>query len=265
MWAVPCRVMLSIMRQINPTAKKIIKNAAIALFWLALWQLIAAVVGKELLVPYPQAAFSAFVLLCKTREFWLAVLFSMLRITVGFAAGVAAGFAGALLSCKFKLFKAVFSPVLHLVRAVPVASFIILALVWIKSAYLPVFISFLTVLPMIWSNVESGIDGIDRKYIEAARVFRLSPWKILFSVKLPLIMPSFAAAAVNALGFAWKSGVAAEVICRPEGSVGRLLQDAKLYLETPRVFALTAVVAILSLAVEMLVRLLVGRVINDKH
>lgn len=261
----PCRVMLSIMRQINPTAKKVIKNAAIALFWLALWQLIAAVVGKELLVPYPRAAFSAFIMLCRTREFWLAVLLSMLRITVGFAAGVAAGFAGALLSCRFKLFKAVASPVLHLVRAVPVASFIILALVWIKSAHLPVFISFLTVLPMVWSNVESGINGIDRKYIEAMRVFGLSSAKILFSVKLPLIMPSLAAAAVNALGFAWKSGVAAEVICRPEGSVGRLLQDAKLYLETPRVFALTAVVAILSLAVEMLIKLFVGRFINDKH
>lgn len=259
------RMMLSIMKPIKPVTKNIIKNAATALFWLALWQLIAATVNKELLVPYPRAAFSALVELVKTAEFWQAVFFSLFRITVGFATGVAGGVIGALLSCKSKLFKTLFSPALHLVRAVPVASFIILALVWIKGTYLPVFISFLTVLPMIWSSVESGIENIDRSYIEAARVFRLSRGKILFSVKLPLIMPTFAAAAVNALGFAWKSGVAAEVICRPEASVGRLLQDAKLYLETPRVFALTAVVAVLSLAVEMLVRLVVGRFMNDKR
>ena len=76
-------------------------------------------------------------------------------------------------------------------------------------------------------------------------------------------MPSFIAAAVSALGFAWKSGVAAEVICRPASSLGRLLQDAKLYLETPRVFALTAVVAVLSLLLEIAVKRLARRFLND--
>lgn len=245
--------------------KKILKNAAVLLLWLAVWQLAAAAADKEILIPRPAAAFSALLEMLPTQKFLKAVLFSLLRICAGYAAGIAIGFIGGLLSYKIAVFRAVFSPVLHLVRAVPVASFIILALVWIKSSYLPVFICFLMVLPIIWLNVESGMAQIDRRYLEVARIYRFSPLKTLLRVQLPFLLPSFAAAATTALGFAWKSGVAAEVICRPEGSLGGMLQDAKLYLETPQVFALTAVVALLSLLLERLMKRALRRFGNDKN
>ena len=232
--------------------KKILKWTAVALLWLAVWQFAAAAANKEILVPYPYAVFLTLKELCITKDFWVAVLYSMLRITSGYLSGIAVGAAGAVLSAKFSVFKAVFSPILHIVRAVPVASFIILALVWIKSAYLAVFISFLMVTPMIWSSVQSGIESIDKRYLEMAHIFKIGPVKTFF------------AACANALGFAWKSGIAAEVICRPSNSIGRLLQDAKLYLETPTVFALTAVVVLLSLILEIIIKKLAGRYLNDK-
>lgn len=255
--------MTSIMKKID--FKKILKFAAILLLWLGVWQLAAAAVGKELLVPYPSAAFKVFIELAKTSEFWYAVINSMLRIILGFLSGVIIGIIGGVLSARFSLFNAVFSPLLHIIRAVPVASFIILALVWIKSDNLSVFISFLMVLPMIWTNVETGIKNLDPKYLELAKVFKLGRFKTLFQIKIPFILPSFIAAATSALGFAWKAGVAAEVICRPENSLGRLLQDAKLYLETPKVFAVTLAVAILSLLLELLIKRITRRFINDKH
>lgn len=245
--------------------KKILKWTAVSLLWLAVWQLSAAAVGQELLIPYPKAVLLTLFELGVTAEFWRAVLYSMLRITAGYILGVIIGTVGAVLSARFSVFKAIFSPVLHLIRAVPVASFIILALVWIKSAYLAVFISFLMVLPMVWTAVQSGIENIDSKYLEMAQVFGLSPVKILFEIKIPLIMPSFVASATSALGFAWKSGVAAEVICRPANSLGKLLQDAKLYLETPQVFAVTVTVALLSLLLELLVKRITRRFSNANH
>lgn len=245
--------------------KKILKWTAVSLLWLAVWQLSAAAVGQELLIPYPKAVLLTLFELGVTAEFWRAVLYSMLRITAGYILGVIIGTIGAVLSARFSVFKAIFSPVLHLIRAVPVASFIILALVWIKSAYLAVFISFLMVLPMVWTAVQSGIENIDSKYLEMAQVFGLSPVKILFEIKIPLIMPSFVASATSALGFAWKSGVAAEVICRPANSLGKLLQDAKLYLETPQVFAVTVTVALLSLLLELLVKRITRRFSNANH
>ena len=144
-----------------------------ALLWLAVWQLAAAAVGKELLIPYPRAVFLTLAELGKTAEFWRAVLLTMLRITAGYVSGLIIGSVCAVLSARFRVFRDIFAPILHLIRAVPVASFIILALVWIKSAYLSVFISFLMVLPMIWSNVENGIRNLDNGYAEMGRVFGL--------------------------------------------------------------------------------------------
>lgn len=244
---------------------KTIKNIAILLLWLAVWQCAAAIVGQELLIPYPIAVFNSFITLAKTSEFWYSVLFSMLRIIAGYLFGVISGVIGGVMSARFATFKSVFSPILHIVRAAPVASFIILAFVWIKSAYISVFISFLMVLPMIWTTVESGIKNLDMKYLEMAKIHRVKPLKILFEVKIPFILPSFIATSTSALGFAWKSGVAAEVICRPINSLGTLLQDAKLYLETPRVFSVTAVVVILSLALELIIKRIARRYTSDKH
>jgi NitT/TauT family transport system permease protein len=57
---------------------------------------------------------------------------------------------------------------------------------------------------------------------------------------------------VTGLGFAWKSGIAAEVICRPAESLGGMLASAKNYLESAEVFAITATVIALSLIIETL-------------
>ena len=144
------------------------------------------------------------------------------------------------------------SPVLHIVRAAPVASFIIITLVWIRYQWVPVFISFLMVLPIAWINVEQGIRETDPQLLEMASLYRLSFSKRFWKIYVPSVKPFFLTAAVNGLGFAWKSGVAAEVICRPDFSIGKQLQDAKVYFETPEVFAWTAVVVLLSLLLERL-------------
>ena len=59
------------------------------------------------------------------------------------------------------------------IKTVPVASFIIVALIWFSSKKLSILISFLMVLPIIYTNVQSGILAVDRQLIEMARVFHV--------------------------------------------------------------------------------------------
>jgi NitT/TauT family transport system permease protein len=147
----------------------------------------------------------------------------------------------------------------QLIKAVPVASFIILAFFWFKSSNLPIFIAFLMVLPIIWSTTETALRGIDTKYIEMGQVFRLSKAQIFFKTKLPLIFPAFISSALTSLAFAWKSGIAAEVITKPLYSLGSMLEQSKTHLEIAEVFSLTAVVAMLSLLLEITLKKLLGR------
>lgn len=245
---------------ISTMANKIFKKAAILLFWLAVWQVLSLIIAHELLIPSPLSTLRALWGLAQTKEFYISVLFSLLRIIVGFALGVGAGFLCGILSAKSQLFKDVTAPAVQLIKAVPVASFIILAFFWFESTYLPIFIAFLMVLPIIWSTTETALLGLDKKYIEMGQVFRLSNAAIFFKIKLPLIFPSFISAALTALGFAWKSGIAAEVIAKPLNSLGSMLEMSKTHLEIAEVFALTAVVAILSLILEVTLKKLFGRV-----
>ena len=221
-----------------------------ATFWLAVWQIISMIVAQELLVPAPLVVLKALTRLAGTAEFWQSAGLSLIRIVSGFIGGIIFGSISAVLTTRFRLADMLISPMLRIIRATPVASFIILALVWIKTGRLPAFISFLMVVPVVWSNVEKGIRQTDIKLLEMAKVFRLGRLKTLVSIRIPSVMPYFMAACTTGMGLAWKSGIAAEVISRPDLSIGKQLQNAKIYLETPEVFALTITVVLLSIMLE---------------
>ncbi len=233
-----------------------LKKTVGTLIWIALWTVISLIINQELLVPTPAETLSALGALVSTSDFWMATALSMLRILCGFGLAAILGSLGGVLSDRCPPFDWLFSPLLHLIRSVPVASFIILALVWIQTPWLPVFISFLMVLPLFWGNVRTAMANTDVKELEMGKVLGLSRRKIWLEIRLPALAPYFRTACVTGLGFAWKSGVAAEVICRPDASLGDLLQGAKLQLETPYVFALTVVIALLSLGLELILNTL---------
>lgn len=137
---------------------------------------------------------------------------------------------------------AAFCPAIRVVLATPVASFIILSLLWIGHTRVPAFISMLIVIPIVWANLCTAVRETDRDLLEMARLFRMKKSRVLRLIYIPAAMPSFRAACLTALGLAWKSGIAAEVLCLPKTAVGTQLYYSKIYLETPALFAWTIVV-----------------------
>ena len=244
--------------------KAIFKKIAVLFFWLLFWEIASIIFNNEILLPSLLTTIKSLFSLMKTGGFYIAVILSLLRIIGGYVLGIIIGISGGVLSYHSKLFNALFSPIIKIVRAVPVASFIILAFVWFKSDILPVFICFLMVMPMIWNTVQNGLENIDIKYLELAKVYRLGYFKTLTNIKLPIILPSVISTAFTALGFAWKSGIAAEVICKPVSSIGGMLRDAQVYIEMPEVFAVTAVVALLSILLESTIKHFIKEKKNDK-
>lgn len=242
------------------SVKKMVIGVGVAAFWLAVWEMLSLYVRAELLLPSPLKVVAVWWSLAKTAAFWSATATSLLRVVCGFSAGVVGGTLLAFATAKLPPLRTLVAPLLHIVRAAPVASFIILALVWIKTAWLPPFIAFLMVLPLVWANVEQGLAETDKKLLEMAKVYHLSPTAVRRHIRLPSLAPYLLSACKTGLGFAWKSGIAAEVICRPAGSVGNALYRAKLLLETPEVFAWTGTVVLLSVGLEALLVLAVKKI-----
>ncbi len=238
--------------------KKAIITAASVLFWLILWQILAMSLDSVILLVTPIQAAKRLFELVQTAEFWESVMFSMGRILLGFAMGMTVGTAIALLSGRFGIIRALFSPLIGVMKSIPVASFTILALFWVGSKNLSVFVSFLICVPIVCSNMLEGVDNLDGKLNEMSKVFRIPAGRRFAGIYLSQLLPYFRSASRLAIGLCWKSGIAAEVIGIPGGSVGEKLFMSKVYLETGDLFAWTAVVILLSFLCEKLFTMLLG-------
>ena len=236
-----------------------LRRLLVLLFWLLVWQLAAMAVDLELLLPAPLAVLERLIALAGTLTFWQSILGSMGRILLGFGAALLLGTLTALGTSRFPLLYDLISPVMSIARTAPVASFIILALVWLPTGTLSIFISCTMVLPIVWQNVSQGIREIDRSLLEMAKVYKLPPLRVLTAITLPSVLPYFLAAAAAGMGYAWKSGIAAEVLSTPKLALGTLLYESKIYLLIPDLFALTAVIILLSAGIEWLMVRLIGR------
>ena len=229
-------------------------------FWLGVWQLAALWVDLELLLPSPAAVWRSLAALAGTSEFWLSALFTLLRVFLGLLGGALLGATLAFLTHFFSWADLLFSPAIRVVRATPVVSFILLIYLWVTRANIPGVIATMMVLPVVWSSVTGGLSAVDPQLLELARAYRFSPWKTLRLIYLPSLRPHFISGFLTAFGLAWKSGVAAEVICPPRLAIGSRIQQARLSLETAELFAWTLVIIVLSLALEALLRrILKGR------
>ena len=223
-------------------------------FWLIVWQLAAMALHAAyphgaLLLPSPVSSLARLISLAGTAVFWCAIGTSSMHILGGF-----------LLSARFSRVEELLAPLVAAVKTVPVASFIILALIWLSSRTLPLFIAALMVFPPVYLNVLEGIRRTDASLLEMARVFRVPFSRTLRGVYLPQVLPYFRSAVSAALGLCWKAGTAAEVIALSSGSIGEKLYNAKIYFQTADLFAWTAAIVLISAAFEKLFLLLVDKI-----
>lgn len=196
--------------------------------------------------------------LAVTSTFRRAVAFSFCRIAGGFALALVLAFVLALAAGRWPVVEVLLRPYVLAIKAVPVASFIILALIWMRTSALPLFISFLMVFPILYTNVLAGLRSADGQLWKWP-----GPSGCLAAAAAqhpaPAVEPFLLAGCAVALGMSWKAGVAAEVIGVVAGSLGERLYDAKIYLQTADLLAWTVVIVALSALFERLVLALLRR------
>lgn len=247
---------------IKSKLKKVLQGIAVLFFWLFIWEIISLWVGNGLIFSSPVSTLASLGALVCDGGFWIICARSLLRMLTGFLFGVLFGTVCAALSVN-RVFSALFSPLMSTVRCVPVASFIILTWYFLSRDDVPVFTAFLIVTPVMWVNVRKGIESVGSGLREVAQVYDFSPLKRFQMLYAPAVLPYFSAGLSASLGLAWKSCIAAEVLCRPDKSIGNEIFLSKSYLETPVLFAWTSVVVIFSMILEKALSHFVGGK-NDK-
>lgn len=228
------------------------RTLAIA-FWIIIWEAVALSVGSELIIASPVKTAQVFFDMIFRADAWRALGFSLVRIASGFALAFIFGSVLAAISARVQAVKILLAPITSVIKSTPVASFVILALIWFGSRNLSIFISFLMVFPVIYLNILKGIESVDHELLEMAKVFNIRLVRRIMYIYMPSLMPFVISACSVALGLCWKSGVAAEVIGISSGSIGERLYRAKLYFETGELLAWTAAIILISTALERLI------------
>lgn len=239
--------------------KRTVKILVPAVFWVLIWAVLAQIVGQTFLLPDPATVAVRLWELGGTAFFWRSAGATVLRIFGGMSMGVLLGGLIAWLTFFLPWADLLLTPMVKIIRATPVASFILLVFLWTSRNAVPTIISALMVLPVVWGGVMLGLGETDGKLLELCRAYRFGRMKTVRLLYLPSVRPHFISAVQTALGLAWKAGVAAEVLCQPRFAIGTQVFQSKNYLETADLFAWTAVVIALSFLVEYGVKRLIGK------
>ena len=230
--------------------KRILISIGVFAFWIGVWQIIYITVGMDVIIPSPLGTAKRIGELLITGDFWIITASSVLRILTGYLCGILLGLLLAGVTYASSFAYNLMKPVINIAKATPVASMTIIIIVWVTNKAVPLFIVGLMVFPIIWGNTYEGIKNTDKKLLQMSDSFSVGFFHKLKFVYIPSVYPYFIAGASTALGLAWKSGVAAEILGSTQGSVGQQLNTAKVTLDSEGKFAWTVVVILLSILFE---------------
>lgn len=242
--------------------KEVLKKVGAALLALTFWEIAALLIHQRILLVTPVAVARRLCTIWRVEGFARAILFSFYHIAGGFLLGLILGCLLAYLAAKHPVVETLLWPWMATIKSVPVASFVVICLIWLSARNLSVFISFLIVIPIIYQNVLEGLRAENREMQEVATVFQL-PWRKRFRyIELPKLRPFLLSACRVTTGMAWKAGIAAEIIGVPNGSIGKMLYTAKIYLDTDDLLAWTVIIVVISVVAEKVFLAGLSRLLN---
>ena len=232
--------------------KEVLKKVGAALLALTFWEIAALLIHQRILLVTPVAVARRLCTIWRVEGFAPAIWFSFFHL----------GGPLAYLAAKHPVVETLLWPWMAMIKSVPVASFVVICLIWLSARNLSVFISFLIVIPIIYQNVLEGLRAENREMQEVATVFQL-PWRKRFRyIELPKIRPFLLSACRVTTGMAWKAGIAAEIIGVPNGSIGKMLYTAKIYLDTDDLLAWTVIIVVISVVAEKVFLAGLSRLLN---
>lgn len=226
------------------------KKLIIVLGWLPLWELADRVIDNRIVLSGPLHIAVSLAQQLSEGQFWIICAASFLRIVLGFLLSFVVGVLLAVLAHRFRLVKELLEPLISTLKIVPMISIVIMLLIWVGNQALTIYLSFMIVLPLIYTSMLMGLEAVTPSMLEMANYYKLSAWKKFLYVYRPAFMPFIISSCRTAIGLSWKSGIMAEVIGTPKPSIGREMYAAKSYLQTADLFAWTIVVIVLSILFE---------------
>jgi ABC-type nitrate/sulfonate/bicarbonate transport system permease component len=224
-------------------ARRLATGAAGLAGLVILWQLAALVLADDVILPSATQTAHSFAHYLThpypshSPPLWQDLLISLRRILLGFAIGVIAGVAIGAAMFASRPLRHLVDPVIEATRPLPPLAFIPLFIVWFGIGELPKeMLIIVGVIPVMVVATVAALDEVPEDLQLCARTLGASRAYTLWHVQIRAALPAIITGMRIAMGGAWSSIVAAEMLAATSG-VGFLIMQAGNYLNTGIVFS----------------------------
>lgn len=189
------------------------EQSASLLAVLAIWVVATMVVVEDPSLPTPPQVLTALIDSVVGSYFWEQVGLSTFRVYLSYTIAAVVGVPLGLLIGRSEVAEDFLFPSFEVLRPIPpIAWFPALTIILFNPENIVRFIIFLAAFFPVLLNTIEGVQGVEEEYSQAASSLGASRSQALRHVVLPGALPSIYTGLVNAMGLAWVSLVAAEVL-----------------------------------------------------
>ena len=223
---------------------------------ITIWIFLARIIDNELIVPTIKTTFISMAEIIKDPGFFNIVIYTILRTLLGFLISLILAINLGVLSSVSKIVHSLMEPILKLLNSIPTIAIILLALIWLNNEFVPMFVGFLMVFPILFETVLKSILNIDKDIIQMAYLYKVSKMGIIKNIYIPNILYNLTGIFNSALGINLKMVIGGEVLSQPKYAIGSSLQLERIYLNTPGVFAWIIIIILISIIFDYIIKAL---------
>lgn len=243
---------------------RIFYRLGLVLVWAAVWEILALLVDSELILPGPVSTLKALSGLIVTGEFWMNVIWTMLRVALGIVISFAAGCACASIASRNRAFREFISLPVSFFKSIPVMAIIIYVILVVKADWVAVVVCFFMCFPISYTNILNGLLGVRKEYDELGTILGMNRHQKRVLITMPQLKPGVRSSLDLITGMSWKVVVASEVLAIPKHSIGYQMLNSKYYLDTPELFSYIIVLIVLSAVLGKVVSFTVDMLQNEE-
>lgn len=253
----------------NSTIKKVFKINNLyfvigILLIIFIWFFAGLSVNNDIVVPSISDVFLKVINILTTSKYLKIVLLTILKLILIIACSSVFGYMLAILSYLSKAFKHIFRPIISFIRTLPIATVIVILLIYVGMNNTPIYICAFVIVPIIYEQVLVSFEGIDKNIIEETKMVSSVNLRVIFGIYLPITFPYFISSIFTVLGLGLKVLVMAEVFSQGQNTIGGAIQTARSILDTTSIFAWTVILLLIVLLFEMLIRVITNINLNKK-
>ncbi len=233
----------------------ILSVLAIVLMWVA-WVIAYAAVGNDYVMPSFTDSMVAMGETLASSTFWTAFGYTFLRTIFSFLISFVLAAICCALATASPQFKAFLRPIMGFLRALPTLAIVLLLLIWTSPTVAPVVVTCLVLFPSMYAQMTAAVGDVGDGVLQMAKAYGISRTDRIFKIYMPAVAPNVIGQSGANMSLGLKITVSAEVMCNTLRSIGGMMQNARLYLDMPRLAALTLITVLLGLVLEGLFALL---------